>query len=107
MPRLPSSIEAAETENMDFNTQSSEDIDESFHLSESGSAYSPSGSGSELESLGDFLSEGDECLQLSQTLSKNEFNEPRSPVMPSRRAIRSQSQRSRKKGLEEQRKKNN
>ena len=42
MTRLPSSIEAAETENMDFNTQCAQDFDQSFNLLESGSAYSPS-----------------------------------------------------------------
>ena len=69
MPRLPSPIEAAESENMAFNMQSSQDIDESFHLSESGSAYSPTLSEVE-ELLGNFLS-GDERLQLSLTHSKN------------------------------------
>ena len=50
MPRLLSSIEAAETENMAFNTQYSQDIDESGHLYESPSVYSPTQS--DLECLG-------------------------------------------------------
>ena len=104
MPRLPSSIEAAETENMDFNTHSAQDFDGSFNLSESGSLYSPTLS--ELEqSLGDFQTDRDECMTVSlplysQTRSENatEIDEPgpSSPVMPSRRACTKQSQQKQK-----------
>ena len=102
MPRLPSSIKAAETENMDFNTQCAQDFVESFNLFESGSAYSPSPNELQ-ESLGDFQSvrhDWTESLQISPIPSENdtEIDEPgqSSPVMSSRRARTKQSQQQQK-----------
>ena len=106
MDRLPSPIPPAETQNMAFNTQNSQDIDESGDLSESQSLYSPSQS--ELECLGDYQSRGDESMtgSLHLFLSDNgcEIDEPASPVMHSKRARRVRNQTSRKKGKEQQNK---
>ena len=58
MDRLPSPIKAAESENMAFNTQSSQDIDDRFNLLQSGLASSPILSEHE-ESLGEFPTDRD------------------------------------------------
>ena len=86
-----------------------------MYLSESPSNYSPTPSEFE-DSLGDFQLDRDDCmtgnLQLSPTPSNNatEIDEPgshsHSPVMLSKRAHRNQSQTSRKKRIEEQKKSN-
>ena len=100
MPRLPSPIKALDTKSMAFNTQNLQDVDESFHdLSESPSNYSPN-----LSELDESCEElGNENLQLSPNASDNGSH---SPVMSSKRAcrLRNQSQTSRKKGKEQQKK---
>ena len=81
---------------MAFNTQSSQDIDESFHdLSESPSNYSPNLS--ELDESFEELENGN--LKLSPNASDNGLH---SPIMSSKRARRNLSQRSRKNEMEEQ-----